>query len=79
MDIQIEKEYFEIKHIEILNGLKNIRKKRNCTKIRILINDDGSGEIQAYDKAKSIGFNKVMSFKNYDELLGIFQEYYFVK
>ena len=42
------------------------------------MNDDGSGEIQAYDKTKSIGFTKKMSFKNYDASLGIFQEYFFV-
>jgi len=64
---------------QILNGLNNIKKKHNYTKVRIVLNDDGSGEIQAYDKTKSIGLSKIMSFKNYDELLSIFQEYFFVK
>ena len=79
MAIDIKQESFEAEHIEILNGLGNIKKKHNYTKVRIIMNDDGSGEIQAYDMTKSIGFTKKMSFKNYDELLGIFQEYFFVK
>jgi hypothetical protein len=79
MAVNIKKDAFETEHIEILSGLRNIKKKHNYTKVRIIINDDGSGEIQAYDKTKSIGFNKIISFKNYDELLSIFQEYFFVK
>jgi len=76
MAIKFKNESFETEHIEILNGLRNIKKKHNYTKVRIIINDDGSGEIQAYDKTKSIGFNKIISFEKYDELLSIFQEYF---
>ena len=76
MAIDIKQESFETEYIEILKGLQNIKKKHNCNKVRIIMNDDGSGEIQAYDKTKSIGFTKTMSFENYDELLSIFQEYF---
>jgi len=79
MAVHIKNESFETEHIEILNGLRNIKKKHNYTKVRIIMNDDGSGEIQAYDKTKSIGFNKIKSFGNYDDLMSIFQEYFFVK
>ena len=70
---------FETEHTQILNGLNNIKKKHNYNKVRMMLNDDGSGEIQAYDKTKSIGFKKKKSFQNYDELLSILQEYVFVK
>ena len=79
MTVHIKNESFETEHIEILNGLRNIKKKHNYTKIIIMLNDDGSGKIQAYDKTKSIGFSKIKSFQSYDELLSIFQEYFFVK
>ena len=79
MAVHIKNEFYNPEYVEILKGLQNIKKKHNCNKVRIIMNDDGSGEIQAYDKTKSIGFTKKMSFKNYDELLSIFQEYFFVK
>ena len=79
MAVHINNKFVHPEYVEILKGLQNIKKQHNCNKVRIIMNDDGSGEIQAYDKTKSIGFTKTMSFKNYDELLGIFQEYFFVK
>ena len=79
MAVHINNKFVHQEYVEILKGLQNIKKQHNCNKVRIIMNDDGSGEIQAYDKTKSIGFTKKMSFKNYDELLSIFQEYFFVK
>ena len=79
MAVHIKNEFFHPECVEILKGLQNIKKKQDYAKVRIIMNDDGSGEIQAYDKKKSIGFIKTKSFQNYDELLGIFQEYAFVK
>ena len=79
MAVHIKNESLNPEYIEILKGLQNIKKKHNYTKVRIIMNDDSSGEIQAYDKIKSIGFIKIKSFHNYDVLLSIFQEYAFVK
>jgi len=77
MAVHIEKESLETEHIEILNGLRNIKKKDDFKNVRLILNVDGSGEIQGYDPGKGITFNNVRAFKNFDELYGIFSEYFF--
>lgn len=68
MAVHIEKESLETEHIEILNGLRNIQKKDNLKNVRLILNADGSGEIQGYNPGKGIAFTQVRAFKNFDEL-----------
>jgi len=60
-----------------LNGLRNIQKKDDLKNVRLILDADGSGEIQGYDPGKSIAFNQARAFKNFDELYGIFSESFF--
>ena len=77
MAVHIEKESLETERIEILNGLRNIQKKDDFKSVRLILNVDGSGEIQGYNPKSGLAFNQVRAFKNFDELYGIFSEYFF--
>ena len=79
MAIHIKKEILKREYIEILNGLKQIQNKQGFKNVRLVMNADGSGEIQGISPEKGLAFSKMRSFKNFDELLAILNEYYFAR
>jgi len=79
MAIHIKQEHLESECVEIVKGLKLIQNKQGFKNVRLIMNDDGSGEIQGFNPKKGLAFNKVKGFKNFDELLAILNEYFFAR
>ncbi len=78
MAVNIKRENLFPEYIEMLNGLRNIQKKNDLKNVRLILNVDGSGEIQGFN-IKGMSFNQVRAFKNFDELLSILNESYFTR
>ena len=73
MSEKINRKKLQQEYSEMLRALRNIQRKNDFKKTRLILNEDGSGEIQGFDLI-GMSYNQVRAFKNFHEIMIILDE-----